>query len=53
MPAAGSRPKKQPKARKPVKELMSDEHGKESEKRASRCEAVKITRTRLDWRSTG
>jgi hypothetical protein len=41
MPVAGSRPKKQPKARKPAKELMLDEHGKESEKRASRCEAMK------------
>jgi hypothetical protein len=40
-PAAGSKPKKQPKARKPTKDLTSDERRKESEKRAGRREAVK------------
>jgi hypothetical protein len=40
-PAACSEPKKQPKARKPAKDLMPDERRKESEKRAGLREAVK------------
>jgi hypothetical protein len=40
-PAAGNEPKKQPKARKAVKDLTPDERQKESEKCAGRHEAVK------------
>jgi hypothetical protein len=50
MPVAGSRPKKQPKARKPAKDLMPDEQRKESEKCAGWHEAVKTRQnaTRLE-----
>jgi hypothetical protein len=41
-PAAGSGPKKQPKARKLAKDMMPEERMIKSKKRVGRREAVKI-----------